>query len=188
MKKKIMIIVLLATLLIGYFFFVNEYQAKSIEEALDTPNQSIYEVIHIEDLDGSHFVVGKSGDYLYTAVVNQIFGRYKIVYSGVHGDIDKVTEVFGITDSYFPGVKYVSKPILYGMVGDLEISRLELYNEKNKAGEDIKIVEKNDFKLWIKSLENTDDIQYILKGYNKKGEEIFERNLKFTPREIRSYY
>ena len=188
MKKKITIVVLIASLLIAYFLFVNAYQAKSIEEALETPTQSIYEIIHVEDLDGSFFVVSKSGDYLHTAVVNQLLGRYKTVYSGVHGDIDEVAEVFGVTDHYFPGIKYVSKPILYGVIGDLEISKLELYNKDSKAGENIEIIEKDAIKLWIKTLENTDEIEYVLKGYNEKGEEIIERDLKFKPREIRSYY
>jgi len=115
MKKKIPFVVLTASLLITYFF-VNEYQVKFIEEALDTATQSIYEVIHVEDLDGSYFVVSKSGEYLHTAVVNKISGRYKTVYSRVHGDIDKVAEVLGVTDSYFPGIKYVSKSILYGVM------------------------------------------------------------------------
>jgi len=63
-----------------------------------------------------------------------------------------------------------------------------LYNRESKEGENIKIVEKDTIKLWIKSLENTDDIAYILKGYNEKGVEIIKRKLKLTPREIRSTY
>jgi hypothetical protein len=188
MKKKIILVVLTASLLIAYFFFVNGYQAKSIEEALDIPTQSNYEVIHVEALEGSYFVVSKSGDYLHTALVNQLFGRYKTVYSGVHGEMDKVAKVFGVTDHYFPGIRHVSAPILYGVIGDSEVSKLELYNSESQVGENIKIIEKDDFKLWIKSLENTDDIAYVLKTYNEKGEEIIERDLKFTPREIRSYY
>ena len=188
MKKKITVVVLIASLLIAYFFFVNAYQAKSIEEALDTPNQALYKVIHIEDLDGSYFVISKKDDYLHSAVVNKRFTRYKTVYSGVHGDIDKVAEIFGVTDSYFPGIKYVSKPLLYGVIGDPEISKLVLINSESKEEKNIEILEKDGLRLWIKSLENTDDIDYILKGYNKKGEEIVERVLKFTPRMIRGYY
>jgi hypothetical protein len=188
MKKKITIVVLTAILLIAYFFFVNGYQAKSIEEALDISTHAFYEVVHVEDLGGSYFVVSKSGDYLHTAVVNHRFGRYKTLYNGIHGEIEKVAEVFGVTDHYFPGIKYVSKPILYGVIGDSEVSKLELYNSESQVGENIKILENHHFKLWIKSLENTDDIKYVLKAYNEKGEKIIERDLKFAPREIRSYY
>lgn len=188
MKKKITIIAVTASLLIAYFFFVNGYQAKSIEEALDIPTQSIYEIIHVEDLDGSFFVVSKSGDYLHTALVDELLGRYKTVYSGVHGDMDQVAEVFGVTDHYFPGIKYVSNPILYGVIDDSEVSKLELYNSESKTGEEIEVLEKDALKLWVKTLDNTDDIKYVLKAYNEEGEKIIERDLKFTPREIRSYY
>jgi len=181
MKKKITVVVLIASLLIAYFFFVNEYQAKSIEEALDTPDQSNYKVIHIEKLEGSYFVLSKSNeDYLHTAMINKILGRYKTVYSGVHGDIDKVAEIFGVTDSYFPGIKDISKPLLYGVIGDSQVSKLVLINSDSKE-------EKDGLRLWIKSIENTDGIGYIIKGYNEKGEEVIERNLKFTPRVIISY-
>lgn len=188
MKKKLILIVLTTSLLIAYFFFINAYHGKSIEEALDTPTQSFNKVVHVEDLDGSYFVISKSGDYLHTAVVNQLLGRYKTVYSGIHGDIDKVAEVFGVTDHYFPAIKYVSKPILYGVIGDSEISKLKLYNKESKVEENIEMIEKNNSKLWIKIFENIDDIKYVLKAYNEKGERIIERDLKFTPREIRSYY
>ena len=181
MKKKITVVVLIASLLIAYFFFVNEYQAKSIEEALDTPDQSNYKVIHIEKLEGSYFVLSKSNeDYLHTAMINKILGRYKTVYSGVHGDIDKVAEIFGVTDSYFPGIKDISKPLLYGVIGDSQVSKLVLINSDSKE-------EKDGLRLWIKSIENTDGVVYIIKGYNEKGEEVIERNLKFTPRVIISY-
>ncbi|HKL41299.1 MAG TPA: hypothetical protein VJ962_01770 [Clostridia bacterium] len=188
MRNKIIIVVLAASLLIVYFFFVNEYQAQSIEEALDLTNPSVDEIIHIEALEGSYFAVSKRSDYLHAALVNKLFGRYKTMYSGVHGDIEIVAEVFGVTDSYFPGIKYASKPLLYGVIGNSEISKLELFNTESNEVIKIDIIEKDGFRLWIKSLKNTADIGYILKGYNETGIELISRKLKFKPREIKSTY
>lgn len=189
MKRNVVLVVLLASLLIAYFFFINDYDSKSIAEALDIPDQSSYEVIHIEALDGSQLVLSISDDhYMHSAIVSKRLGRYKTVYSGVSGDIDRVAEIFGVSDHYFPGIKNASDPLLFGMIGNPEISELVLLNTESNEEKKIEIIEKENIRLWVEILENTEAIDYKLIGYSEKGEGIIERDLKFAPREIRSQY
>lgn len=189
MTKKIIIIIIIAILSVTYFFFVNEYKAESLEEALDTPDSWRYKVINIEVLDDNYFVLSISdNNYLHMAIINEILGRYKTVYSGIQGDVKRVAEVFKVSDNYIPRIKNISDPLLFGVIGDSEISKLVLINIESKEEKNIEIIEKENFRLWVENLNNIKNIDYKLMGYNEKNEVIIEKKLKFTPREIKSQY
>lgn len=183
MKKKIIFFVLaLMAVLLLLLVKLND-GAKTIEEAINPKGSNKVSIIH-EEKHGKGSIVfgyvsGRNG--LYTAVVRKDITGYKIVYSGVQGDIKLFTEKHTISYDYFPSIENVGLPIYFGLIGNPDITEVRIVEKKRGVEKQAKIIESNGTRIWLVYMNSFKGSEFDITGYSKDDKELVKIDGNISP-------
>lgn len=182
MKKK-MILILSVLIVVSLLIVRFSDGVKTIEEAINPGGSQQIKIIHIEKNDKGSIVFSYTleNDGLYTAVVRKGIGGYKTVYSGYEGDIKRSSETFGITNSYYPGIKKTELPIYFGVIGDPNINEVKVVEKKRNIEGYAQIINAEDIRLWLIYMGEFEGSEFDIIGLTAEGEQLVKKDDNVAP-------
>jgi hypothetical protein len=183
MKKKIRFFMLALMAILLLLAVKLTSGAKTIEKAINPEDSNKVSIIHEEKHGKGSIVFGyvSGGNALYTAVVRKDITGYKIVYSGVQGDIKLVSEKFGMSQTYFPSIERVGLPIYFGLIGKPDISEIRIVEKKRGVERQAKIIESNGTRIWLVYMNPFEGSEFDITGYSKDGKELVKIDGNISP-------
>jgi hypothetical protein len=183
MKKKIIFLMLVLIAFLLFLAVKYTYGARTIEEAISTPDLSKIRIIH-EEKHGKGSIVFSyvsGGNGLYTSVVRRSIMGYKTVYSSVQGDVKVVSEQQGISHTYFPNIKKIGLPIYFGLIGKPDISEIRIVEKKREIERQAKIIESEGTRIWLVYMNGLEGSDFDIIGYSKDGMELVKIDGNIAP-------
>lgn len=183
MKKKV-ILIAFVLIVVSLFFEINfSGGAKTIEEAINTSDSKQVNIIHEEKNDKGSIVFSytSDGNGLYTAVVRKGVGGYKTVYSGVQGDINLVSEMFGLSYNYFPNIEKTALPIYFGLIGNPDISKVKIIEKKRNTEGEAKIINATGARIWLVYINKFEGSDFDIIGLSADGKELTKIDGNISP-------
>jgi hypothetical protein len=183
MKKKIILFVLALIAVLLLVVVKMTGGANTIEEAINPDGSNKINIIHVEKHDKGSIVFGYiSGENtLYTAVVRKDITGYKVVYSGVQGDIKLVSEKLGFSYTYFPSIEKVELPIYFGLIGNQDISDIRIVDKKREVEKQAKIIESNGTRIWLVYMNPFKGSDFDITGYSRENKELVKIDGNIAP-------
>jgi hypothetical protein len=183
MKKKVILIVSVLIVVSMFFMLRSNGSSKTIEEAINPFGTNQVNIIHEEKNDKGSIVFSynSSDDSLSTVVVRKTIGGYKAVYSGVHGDIKMVSEMFGLSNIYFPAIEKTELPVYFGLIGDPDISKVKIIEKKRNAEGEAKIINANGTRIWLIYMNQFEGSDFDIIGLSKDNKELVKIDGNISP-------
>jgi hypothetical protein len=183
MKKRVILITLALVIISLFLVFKFNSGAKTLEEAINTPGSKQVSVIHEEKNDKGSiaFCYTSGGNGLYTAVVRKGIGGYKIVYSGVEGDIKFVSSKFGISHTYLPNIEKTALPVYFGLIGNPDISQVKIIEKKRNIEGQAKIINANGTRIWLAYMSKYEGSAFDIIGLSADGKELTKIDGDISP-------
>jgi hypothetical protein len=183
MKKKVGLTVLLIIIILLFFVVKFNGNAKTIEEAITTPNSIPINIIHEEKTGKGSIVfcniVGKDG--LYVAIVRKNLLGFKTAYSGVHMDERLAAGKFELTHSYYPNIEKTSLPIYFGVIGNPDISQVKVIEKKRNIEDEAKIINANGMRIWLVYMNKFQGSDFDVIGISEDGKELKKIDGNISP-------
>jgi len=180
MKSVISWILILSSIsfmIIGlkYLSWTHTIEAAIIEQ-IQKPAQIIYE--YDTDKGTIVFYQQVEGQDLSIAFVRESFGRYKVAYSGVTGEVEKSRGLVGFTTAYYPNIEGVFFPVYLGLITNPEITRLTLSDAKEKMTKEVTIIETDTNRIWLVDMSEFKEIpsEVLISAYSSDNELIIRQN------------
>ncbi|SHJ62204.1 hypothetical protein SAMN02745751_02976 [Dethiosulfatibacter aminovorans DSM 17477] len=186
-KKAIIIIpivVIISLILVMMIKFNDGYA--TMEEALSPSNPQSINILHEEKMDDGIVVFYNHsgwGDFSRATVKKSTVGRFKILYSGVSGDIQRVLDKRGISYSYWPAIENASPPLYCGVI-DSSIKQVKIVEGKRNYEREAKIIEVNDFRIWLVYMDQFQGSKFNIIGISGDGKEVISIEDSISPRYI----
>lgn len=176
MKKLLLAILVLLVIGVTFTIIRNNSGYETLEEALNPSGSNAPNIIYKEKT-GEGYIVFYSrfnNKDFSKAYVKKSFGRYKVVYSGVAGDIDTTLEKIEMTNYYFPVFQNKWKPVYSGLIGDDDITQVNVIEKKRNINKQAKIINIKDYKyrLWLLYMDELEGSKFEIIGLSKDNEEI----------------
>ncbi|MDF2587893.1 MAG: hypothetical protein K0S41_1734 [Anaerocolumna sp.] len=183
MKKKVTFFVLAIVAALLLFVIKLNGGTKTIEEVINKDNSDKVSILHEEKHGKASIVFGyvSDGNGLYTAIARKGITGYKIAYSGVQGDIELVSEKFGMSYTYFPSIEKVGLPIYFGVIGNPDISEIRIVEKKSGAQKQAKIIETNGTRLWLVYMNSFKGSEFDITGYSSDDKELVKIDGNIAP-------
>ena len=184
MKKKmsflILAIMVISILLVSKF----NTDAKTVEEALTrfTVSKPI-SIIHEEKtVKGSilFYTHPSKGDFSTCFVKKSIFG-YKVAYSGVGMDEEKVANMFGLSYYYWPNINGTSLPLYFGTIGNHDVSQVKIVEKKRNVEGTAKIINVSGMRIWLISMKGYQGSEFDIIGLSADGKELVRIEDNISP-------
>lgn len=173
--KKLLVLAIVVLVSIGIVLIsaLND-GAKTLEEALSPAGSKPFKIIHEEkNKQGSIVFYSHLGqDDLSTAVVKKRFGRYKVLYSGVQGDITLFADTFGVAYNYFPSIQGTALPIYFGVIGNTDISKVKILEKKRNIEKEAKIIDAEGIRLWLIYMNQFQGSEFEILGLSADGKTV----------------
>lgn len=183
MRKKVLSIVFVLIVVSLFFAVKLNGGAKTIEEAINTSGSQRVNIIHEEKNDKGSIVFSynSGGNGLYTAVVRKGIDGYKTVYSGLQGDIQLVSDKFGISYTYFPNIEKTALPIYFGIIGNPDISEVKIIEKKRNVEGQAKIINANGTRIWLVYMNEFQGSDFNIVGLSADGKQLTKINGDISP-------
>lgn len=176
MKKLLFAILVLLAMGVTFTIIRNNSGYKTLEEALNPSGSNTPNIIYKEKTGEGYIVLYSQFDNkdFSKAYVKKSLGKYKVVYSGVAGDIDETLDKIEMTNYYFPAFQKNWKPVYFGLIGDDEITQVNVIEKKRNINKQAKIINIKDYKyrLWLLYMDELEGSKFEIIGLSKDNEEI----------------
>lgn len=173
MQKKIITFgVILVCVLIILSIIILGKGENTIEEALNVDNKHSINILHQEEVSNGVVVFYNkpNKDNLHAHYIKKKLIGWEYVYGGVQSDVSLGIEKRGFVVNSFSKVKNTPFPMLYGIVGDSEISKIRVIGTELKREYEAKIVGENN--IWILFMEEFDEESYDIIGVSEDDVEM----------------
>ena len=172
MKKSIVLLFIL--IVFGAVILINRGH-RTIEEAIYSSNPNRVKIVYEEKTkEGSIIFSTIEGTDLldFSLIKKNIFGKYKVDYSGTNGEMYTTLENRGILINYFPAIKKDWTPKYMGLVEDEDIETIRVIQSDNQNYKENKVININNMKVWIVDVKGLTGSDFNIVGLSKDGKEI----------------
>lgn len=187
MKKKVILIFFVPILVIISAICILNFRsaARDINQAVNRPGSVPVNIIYEQKVSKGSMAFcitsdGNSKGLVTAAVKKNIFG-YRVIYSGIQGDIKTTIDKVGLTDSYFPSINKLAAPMFYGIIGNPEIKKVKIIEKKRNIEAEAEIIEASGYRLWLINMEKFQGSKFDIIGLTADDKEVSHRQDNISP-------
>ena len=183
MKRIFLLLAIVVVLIIGGFIALKNQPAETVADVVRGLNSESIQILSTEIFDKGSIVICKpvNQDMLQVNVLREKLSGYKLIYSGAQGDPIHSAEKFGISHMYLSGVKKISPPVYFGVVGDSDIKVVKIIDLATGDEVEAKIIESDALRLWFADLSEFNGSDFQIVGLSEDGSLLTEIDASIYP-------